>query len=160
MPEHEDSDLLAVDLSAKLITLFSKKSRAHNKSNPDSKVSAKELKSVFINASSNENCFIGYTKLQWSVARVNTFLRVLSGDIPELIKERQHTSLGGLIFESKIIKEQKEHDISENWAPSSEDLALAKKEIEENELNYNFKDINELYLKEEEPVGLVFNFEL
>tara|TARA_Y100001973_G_C5160602_1_gene313303 strand:- start:874 stop:1350 length:477 start_codon:yes stop_codon:yes gene_type:complete len=158
MPENQNNDELAIAYSSALLELISHKVRNHNK-NSDRKVTATQLKEVFANAAKSYD-YAGYTRSHWSLARVNTFLRVAGGETPKLIKEREQTSLGGLVFESKIIVKEKEYDISENWIPSQEDFSLAGEEIKKYNLTYNFNNLDELYLNKTKPVGLVFNFEL
>ena len=159
MPENRNNDELAVEYSSNLFKLISSKIKKHNKANPNRKVSSKQLKEVFVNAAIGYD-YAGYTRGHWALARVNTFLGVASGRVPNLIKEKERASLGGLTFESKIIVKEKEHDISENWIPSQEDFNLASEEMKEYGLNYNFNNLDELYLQKSEPVGLGFNFEL
>lgn len=160
MPKNSDNEDPAVKFSSNLIGLFSAKVRSHNKKNSDNKISCNQLKEVFLNAAANYD-YAGCTRAKWALARVNTFLRVLGGGSADSIQRKEHTSLGGLVFESTVIdKEEKEYDISENWIPSQEDLTLASQEINEYELDYNFDSIDELYLNQQQPIGLHFNFEL
>ena len=157
MPKTEDKndDELAIRFSSNLLGLIAAKVRNHNKANADKKVSSKQLKEVFINAAENYD-YAGYTRAQWSLARINMFLRIVSGEIPDLIQGREYTSLGGLTFESKVIIKEKEYDISQNWIPSPKDFNLAGEEIKAHDLCYNFNSIGELYLNEYQPIGLSF----
>ena len=147
------SDDLAISFSSNLVGVLKKKVRLHNKDYPESKVSYKQLKEVFVNASNNY-CYAGYTRGQWALARVNTFLRIVHGDKPEIIKDCEYSSLGGLVFESKVI-EVAEYDVSEKWVPSQEDFSSAKEEMEKEKLNYNFTDIDQLYLDDYKSMGVV-----
>tara|TARA_Y100000296_G_C4999982_1_gene169679 strand:- start:44 stop:523 length:480 start_codon:yes stop_codon:yes gene_type:complete len=144
---------LAVGYSANLIKLLNEKMRAHNKENPSGKVSLSQLKQVFINSAEKHN-YAGYTRGQWACARVNTFLRILKGEKPKIVTGRETATLGGLVFEAKIIVSE-EHDASSNWVPSQEDFTKARLEIEKNDLIYNFTDIEELYLESYRPMGIV-----
>ena len=161
MPKNSDNEDPAVKFSSNLIGLFSVKVRAHNKDNSGSKVSCNQLRKVFLNAAENYD-YAGCSRAKWALARVNTFLRVAGGGKADSIERKEHTALGGLIFESRVldIKPEKEYDISENWIPSQEDFITASEDISKYELNYDFENIDELYLEEQKPIGLNFNFEL
>ena len=45
-------------------------------------------------------------------------------------------------------------DISESWCPIQEDFDQAKEDIKKYNLNYHFKDIEELYLEDYEKIDL------
>ena len=136
----------AIKFSARLVELLGIKMRGHNKAHSQNKVSLSQLKSVYSNAAKNYN-YAGYSRGEWALARVNLFLRVTKGERADIISSYEHTSLGGLVFETKIIAEN-EHDISLGWVPSQVDFTIAKKEIEGHKLNYNFSSVGELYLED------------
>lgn len=144
------SEELAIKFSARLVDLLGSKMRSHNKKNQKDKVSLSQLKSVYKNAARNYN-YAGYSRGEWALARVNLFLRVMEGEKPEIIKGYEQASLGGLVFESKLIKKE-EHDVSLNWVPSQEDFTTAKIEIKESRLDYHFNSIAELYLDDYEKI--------
>lgn len=150
MSQNTNNEELAIKFSARLVDLLGSKMRQHNKKNPESKVSLSQLKSVYRNATKNYN-YAGYSRGEWALARVNLFLRVTSGEKPNVIKDYERTSFGGLVFETKIIREE-EHDVSSNWVPSQEDFTVAKTEILENKLDYHFDSIEELYLDDYERI--------
>ena len=156
MPENNNNsnDELAVEYSANLIEMLGKKMRGHNKENPKKKISFKQLKEVFINSASSYS-YAGYTRGEWACARVNTFLRTLKGEMPTVIQDYETTSLGGFVFEAKIVASQ-EYDIASDWLPSQEDFTQAQLEMKEHNLNYNFNSIDELYLDDYQP--LKFNY--
>ena len=139
----EDS---AIKFSARLVGLLGMKMRAHNKEHSQSKVSVSQLKSVYSNAAKNYN-YAGYSRGEWALARVNLFLRVTKGEKADVISGYERTSLGGLVFETKVIGED-EHDISLKWVPSQIDFTTSKREIEEHKLNYHFSSVGELYLED------------
>ena len=66
--------------------------------------------------------------------------------------------LSGLILESESLQDSnKPLDISEAWVPQDEDIDCAKTNIEKYELDFNFVDVDELYL---EPYKAIqFNWE-
>lgn len=125
----------AILFSVKLIELLGAKMKEFNSLNPQNKVSLLDLKKVYINGA-NDFCGIrdkDKNRSEWALARVNMFLRQKLG-----IKM---TSVASLKEVSNLV------DISETWVPSDEDHAKASEEIKEYKLNYDFKDINELYIE-------------
>ena len=134
----------AIKFSGRLVELLGSKMRAHNKENPQSKVTLSQLKAVYRNAAKGYN-YAGYSRGEWALARVNLFLRVTKGERPNTIKDYEYTSLGGLTFEAKVISTE-EHDVSAKWVPSRGDFTIAKNEIKENKLDYHFTSVSELYL--------------
>ena len=150
--DSEYNEDCAIAFSGALVSLFKDKMRHHNKENSSCKVSLTELKDVFINTAASYN-YAGYTRTHWALARVNTYLGVKKGEQPKVVTNYEQTSLGGFVFEAKVIQKG-EYDISSNWIPSTKDFSLAKLEIEENKLNYKFSDISELYLEDYKPLKI------
>tara|TARA_Y100000004_G_scaffold189560_1_gene245354 strand:+ start:444 stop:917 length:474 start_codon:yes stop_codon:yes gene_type:complete len=154
MPETEDSDILAAKFSSKLIGVLKAKVRSHNKNcPPDKKVSLSQLKQVYSNSAQYYD-YAGYSRSEWCLARVNTFLQSLLGNAPSIMKGREEETLGGLKFKSKIIEANAELDCSRDWIPSQQDFTQAKQEIKDNELFYNFSDVSELYLEDYKPCSV------
>tara|TARA_Y100000310_G_scaffold180736_1_gene180674 strand:+ start:2655 stop:3146 length:492 start_codon:yes stop_codon:yes gene_type:complete len=127
----------AINLSVKVAEALTDKMKNHNKKTPNNKVSLSQLKKVFkhgaskISPDSEEK-----NPNHWGMARVNMFLRMLQGD--KMTRARKYVSNSNVI------------DISEMWFPSKEDLDQARKDIENNKLNYIFGDVRELYLDDYE----------
>lgn len=134
-----DEDKTLIDFSSNVIIALQNLMKDHNK-NCDNKVSLKELKEVFRNGA---NCSQAKeAKVPCGVlalARVNMFLRLKSGEIMEVSRSN---------IES--------FDISESWYPNELDFAKAIKLVEENNLTYNFKNINNLYLEEYTKIELEY----
>ena len=42
-------------------------------------------------------------------------------------------------------------DLTTNWTPAEEDFELAKADVEDNQLDYNFKSVEEIYLTDGSP---------
>ena len=148
MPKSEDKDILAIEFSAKLVGLLRVVVRSYNKEKEeDRKVSLSQLKNVYVNAARNYS-YAGYSRGEWALARVYTFLDSLSGHSPRILKDYEREELGGLIFETKIIEIDDEFDISGNWVPSQENFTKAKADIKEKELFYDFVNAEELYLED------------
>tara|TARA_Y100001973_G_scaffold73715_1_gene107566 strand:- start:6200 stop:6667 length:468 start_codon:yes stop_codon:yes gene_type:complete len=152
MPEQKDNDDLAIRFSSDLIGALKGMVRVHNKKSPNNKVNFNSLKKVYINAASDYD-YAGYSRGHWALARVNMFLRVANGEMPQAVERTENNNIGGLIFETKIIAEE-EHDISMNWVPSQKDFTEAKKQIENNNLLYDFASVKDLYLEDYQPIEL------
>ena len=126
-----DEDQILIDYSSTVVAALENLMKAHNKQ-CGNKVALKELKQVFRNGA---NCFQAKEKEVpcgvLALARVNMFLRLKLGEI----MEASHLNIESL-------------DISESWYPNDLDFTKAKELAEKNNLNYEFKDINNLYLDE------------
>ncbi len=127
---------LIVSFSAKLVDFLRNKAKEHNKNFPKKKITLNKLKEVYkrgANAFGEEE---GKTHGECAIARVNMFLRILSSqDIPN--------------HKKSTFAHSHEIDITESWSPISEDFTKASEEIQANGLDYNFSDVNNLYLDEE-----------
>ncbi|MBC8395330.1 MAG: hypothetical protein H8E05_01420, partial [Bacteroidetes bacterium] len=91
-----------IKFSSRLVGLLSSMMRVYNKENPENKISLSQLKSVYCNAAKNY-AYAGYSRGEWSLARVNLFLRVARGEKPNAISDYERASLGGLTFEAKVL---------------------------------------------------------
>ena len=151
MPENKDRDTEAVKFSANVIGLLKSMVRTHNKNQKQSKVNFAQLKQVYLNSACSYS-YAGYSKGEWALAKVNMFLRIMSGDKPYVETENKQESIGGVIFATKTIEIKEELDISASWIPSQEDFTKAKEDIKENKLYFNFENVEELYLEDYEPI--------
>ena len=85
---HEDK---AIAISAKIVSFLGDTVKKYNKANPLNKVSLSQLKGVFKSgASTNEEFSIKCTKIQVGIARVNSFLEMVSGKPIDLIYKRKN----------------------------------------------------------------------
>tara|TARA_R100000808_G_C2133633_1_gene142322 strand:- start:179 stop:652 length:474 start_codon:yes stop_codon:yes gene_type:complete len=154
MPKPEDKDILAARFSADLVGLLRGVVRAHNKGREeDKKVSLSQLKDVYKNAAENYS-YAGYSRGEWALARVYTFLDSLNGDAPQTLKNYERKQLGGLIFETKVIATDEEFDIAKDWIPSQKNFTKAKTDIKEQELFFDFSNPEELYLEDYKPCNI------
>ena len=153
MPINQEQDIIAGKFSAKLIGSLKSIVKNHNKSVPENKTTFNQIKEVYLNAANNY-CYAGYSRGEWALARVNMFLRILSGDKPESMTGYEEKNMAGLTFATKVIQPIEELDISINWVPSQQDFTKAKKEINQNELYFNFASTDELYLEDYKPIEL------
>jgi len=120
-----------IDYSLNVVIVLQGLMKAHNQT-CENKVSLKELKQVFrrgANCKKAKDSELSCGVL--ALARVNMFLRLKSGEIMEVSR-------------SSV----KSFDISDSWYPNELDFTKALKLAEEHNLNYEFKDINNLYLDE------------
>ena len=129
---NSNEDQVLIDYSSNVLEALQDLTESHNKE-CDNKVSLKELKEVFRNGA---NCAQAKeAEIECGVlalARVNMFLRLKSGEIMEASYVSDATSL----------------DISDLWYPNEQDFITAKELTEQHNLNYEFKDVGDLYLEE------------
>ena len=135
----EDEDGVLIDYSSKIVAALQELMRTHNKG-CENKVSLKELKEVFrrgANCSQAKEVEIPCGTL--ALARVNMFLRLKSGEIMEA-----------------SCSEVNSFDISDSWYPNESDFTKAAELAEGKGLDYEFKNINNLYLEEYTKVELEY----
>lgn len=140
------TDSRAISFSSKLIEVLEAKVKTHNLASQN-KVSTQQLKKVYVRGASDEE--EGKTFGLCAMARVNMFLRMVSGAVS---KNRNNKS------KERFMK-MADLDMTENWAPSDEDFALAGQEIQSSALDYDFKDVNELYLDSKDDKSSRFWFD-
>ena len=104
-----------------------------------------ELKQVYREAAKNHG---QSNKLsEWCLAKVNMFLRMKSGEaVYKNTAKKEKREMTGLELDTGVISYQSSFDLSVNWEPSAEDISLASKDLEEKELDFDFKSIDNLYL--------------
>ena len=139
---NEDAAIL---FSSKVVGLLKEKMKEHNRNHPEAKVSLSDLKSVYRRgAETNDRTKpLGLRAL----ARVGMYLRMKIGYSEEGFRD--------LLFQVELkdsldYMKQSSIDISDSLLPHEEDFLLAQEEIEKNELNYDFNNVNELYLDDYE----------
>ncbi len=134
-----DEDKVLIDYSSNVVVALQNLMKEHNK-NCDNKVSLKELKEVFRNGA---NCTQAEEqKISCGIlalGRVNMFLRLKSGEIIE----------ASIIGNTSL-------DISDLWYPNELDFTKAKELAEEHNLDYEFKDVDNLYLEEYTKIELEY----
>jgi hypothetical protein len=136
-------DSLAIKFSTKLIEALREEVRDHNKSNPKSKTSLAELKDVYRRGSGNTHPFENKTLGQCAYARVNMFLR-MKGE-------------GKALTESKMKKISLEDlDFTDGFIPSQEDFDWAQEKITKYDLDYDFKNINDLYIENYKNISIIW----
>lgn len=122
-----------VEFSKKILATLQDKVKSHNSQN-NKKVNINQVKKVYRNTPSDKNFN------QLALARVNMFLRMISGI---------STYVGSNINLSKAINNK--YIIEASFNPSMEDVNKADEDINNFNLNdFEFTSIDELYLDDEE----------
>lgn len=131
----------AISFSKKVIEALQNKVKEHNSKN-SRKVSLSQLKKVYRRGAGaySSSHRPGKTRGQWAMARVNMFLRMMSGG---KVKDAYRKADQDVAKGSDII------DISDFWEPEEQDINLAMIDIETIG-DFDFESVDELYLDEEE----------
>jgi hypothetical protein len=141
-PPREEGDAIA--FSIKIANALQEKAKEFNSHNKR-RMTVHRLKKVFclaIRDYGSENT--GCSNVVWAMARVNMYLRMVSGQIEELAKNLDN---------AQRISYNKFVEITANWKPSREDFSAAKAAVEKDNLHYEFETIEELYL-DYQPIKL------
>jgi hypothetical protein len=158
-PEEKESE--TIKFSSKVIEILEGKTEKHNLEN-ERLVTVNQLKHVFKRGAKEgaSELLIAVSKTIWALARVNMFLNMMREDglrpvrnEDTLVKE----NLNGLVMEdyrySYASLDSSQLDISDNFYPSEEDILKAEQESKEHKFNdYNFTDVEDLYLETEEEL--------
>lgn len=130
----------AITFSNKVIESLKNKVREHNSSH-SRKVTLSQLKKIYRRGAGafSSSHRPGKTRGQWAMARVNMFLRMMSGGKVKdaYRKADQDVAKGSLDF----------LDVSDSWTPEEEDFLKADLDIKEIG-EFDFEDPNELYLED------------
>ena len=144
----------AIKFSSSVMAALEHKAKEHNESNT-SKVNSNQLKKVYRRGATNTT----EEKGLHAMARVNMFLRMKKENKISYKTSRVEvkSELKELVFETKArIKVDTFVDITENWLPIDADFSQATEDIKTYELNYTFKDIDELYLDDYEKLDITW----
>ena len=145
----------AIKFSSTVVTALEQKVKEHNE-NCNSKVNTVQLKKVYRRGAETPHKEKGLC----AMARVNMFLRMkrdgkITYQDPAVMTE--NVQIKELVFESKAkIQVNSFVDVTENLRPIDDDFIQASEDIKAFELNYNFKDINELYLDDYEKLDIIW----
>lgn len=131
----------AITFSTKVIEMLKNKVKDHN-SNHSRKVNLTQLKKVYRRGAGafSSSHRPGMTRGGWSAARVNMFLRMMAG---KSVKDSYRKA------DSDVARSSASIDISDSWELEDVDFAQAEIDIKEYDLNYDFENVEELYLDEE-----------
>jgi len=133
----------AIEFSKKVIEALKNKVKDHNSKNKK-KVTLNQLKKVYRRGAGafSSSHRPGKTRGQWAMARVNMFLRMVSG---KQVKDAYRKA------DSDIAKAKYEFIAEASLNPTDEDFEIADKDIEQYDLNnFDFISVEELYLDDEE----------
>ena len=133
----------AIEFSKKVIEALKNKVKDHNSKNKK-KVSLNQLKKVYRRGAGafSSSHRPGKTRGQWAMARVNMFLRMVSG---KQVKDAYRKA------DSDIAKAKYEFIAEASLNLTDEDFEIADKDIEQYDLNnFDFVSVEELYLDDEE----------
>lgn len=136
-PELATQTQAFIDFSIKVVDALGLKAKGYN-SKFGKKISISQLKKVYTKGAHCRSDD-ARTNGEWAMARVNMFLRLISSNT---FKDALAKKNGGISISNLEI------DVTENWSPSEEDFAQASVDIAEFKLEYDFKDVEELYLNE------------
>ena len=119
----------AISFSNKVVEALKNKVKEHNAKH-SRKVSLSQLKKVYRP---------GKTRGQWAMARVNMFLRMMSGG---KVKDAYRKA------DQDVAKASADFlDVSDSWEPEEQDIAQAMIDVESIG-DFDFENVDELYLEE------------
>ena len=130
----------AISFSKKVIEALKNKVREHN-SKHSRKVSLSQLKKVYRRGAGafSSSHRPGKTRGQWAMARVNMFLRMMSGG---KVKDAYRKA------DQDVAKASADFlDVSDSWEPEEQDIAQAMIDVESIG-DFDFENVDELYLEE------------
>lgn len=143
----------AIEFSKKVIEALKNKVKEHNGKNKK-KVTLGQLKKVYRRGAGafSSSHRPGKTRGQWAMARVNMFLRMVSG---KPVKDAYRKA------DSDIARASvNDYTIEANFEPNEEDFNQADEDIKNYNLNdFDFTSADELYLDDEQD-GFNFTFEV
>jgi hypothetical protein len=140
----------AIEFSKKVVEALKNKVKEHNSKNKK-KVTLGQLKKVYRRGAGafSSSHRPGKTRGQWAMARVNTFLRMVSG---KPVKDAYRKA------DSDIARAKYETIVEASFEPSDEDFERADYDIQTYSLNdFDFASVDELYLDDEED-GVIFGY--
>ena len=143
----------AIEFSKKVIEALKNKVKEHN-SKSKKKVNLGQLKKVYRRGAGafSSSHRPGKTRGQWAMARVNMFLRMVSGKPVKDAYRKADSDIARASYSDYIVEAYLE--------PGDEDFAQADEDIANYNLNdFDFTDPDELYLDDEEE-GFNFTFEV
>lgn len=165
--EEANNAALAIAFSSKVVQALKAKARAHNKDNPSRRVTTAQLKKVYRSGANafSQDCQPEMARGNWAMARVNMFLR-MKGDseAEESYKKADQDSISinfsDLKFEEEIeVANSSIFDLTDQLNPSSEDVSQSNIDVDLYKLDYDFQNIDELYLDDYQPLGFAGEWE-
>ena len=143
----------AIEFSKKVIEALKNKVKEHNSKNKK-KVTLGQLKKVYRRGAGafSSSHRPGMTRGGWAMARVNMFLKMVGGG---KVKDSYRKA------DNDIAKASvSDYEVEASLEPDDEDFAQAEEDLKNYDLNdFEFNDINELYLDDEED-GVIYGFNI
>ena len=135
----------AIEFSKKLLGFLDERIKKFNSEN-EKKVRLSQARKMYCLGTRLKCGNPDHTINEWGLARVNLFLRIISGNIEELnLDISKKTSYNKLM------------DITDHLIPTPEDFQQAKGDSRDHELDYPYEDIEELYI-EEKPISFHIDY--
>jgi hypothetical protein len=144
----------AIEFSKKIIDALKNKVKEHNSKNKK-KVTLGQLKKVFRRGAGafSSSHRPGQSRVSWSMARVNTFLRMVSGG---KVKDSYRKADSDIARASKT-----DYIIEANFESSEEDFIQSEADIKNYNLNdFDFESSDELYLDDEEDGISIYGLDI
>ena len=141
-----------LQLPAEIIEALKNKVKEHNSKNKK-KVTLGQLKKVFRRGAGafSSSHRPGLSRTAWAMARVNTFLRMVSG---KSVKDSYRKADSDIARAST-----NDYIIEASFEPNEEDINEAEEDIKNYDLNgFDFISEDELYLDDEEDGVILFDF--
>jgi hypothetical protein len=131
----------AIEFSAKVIEMLKNKVKNHNAKH-SRKVNLSQLKKVYRRGAGafSSSHRPGMTRGGWAAARVNMFLKMMAG---KPVKDAYRKADSDVARASEL-------DITDNWLPNDDDFLQAEADIKEFNLDYDFENVEDLYLETED----------
>lgn len=153
----------AINFSAKVVEALKNKVKEHNKKHPSKKVTLSQLKKVYRRGAGafSQSHRPGQNRGSWAMARVNMFLKMKRGGKVKDSYRKADQDLASVrteitelqLEDSEPITVDQFFDLTEDIEIDDESFAEAAIDIEFYKLDYDFQDINELYLDDYQPLG-------
>jgi len=143
----------AIDFSKKVIEALKNKAKEHNSKNKK-KVTLGQLKKVYRRGAGafSSSHRPGKTRGQWAMARVNMFLKMVSGKPVKDAYRKADSDISKAYSNNYIVEASLE--------PNDEDFNQADEDIKNYSLDdFDFASVDELYLDDEDD-GIIFTFEV
>jgi len=165
--EEANNAALAIAFSSKVVQTLKAKAKAHNKDNPSRRVTVAQLKKVYRGGANtfSQDCQPEMARGTWAMARVNMFLRIKSSNETEESYKRVDQDSVSIDFSDLKFEEEIEvtnsniFDLTDQLNPSKEDIEESNIDVDLYKLDYDFQNIDELYLDDYQPLGFAGEWE-
>lgn len=166
-PESASKSGSAITFSAKVTQALKTKLKKHNKGNPSDKVTLSQLKKVYRRGAGafSQSHRPGMTRGGWAMARVNMFLRMKGGGKVKDSYRKADQDLASISFSELQFEDDMEitnsniFDLTDQLNPSKEDIEESNIDVDLYKLDYDFQNIDELYLDDYQPLGFAGEWE-